>query len=100
MNSSFITSRPDFWIDYVCFFVWLYGLKQFKLFHFAFLTMDASDLLITGHNHILLSKHSLSLNNVMFTLTSTQTSTHFVEQTSVHAIYNKITSACLSDLGS
>ena len=75
--------RLGFGNDYVSFFVRKYGMKQFKLgrkaFCFALQTMDAFDLLITGCNHFIVGKHSLSFNNVMFIINKF---THFVEQTS------------------
>ena len=51
------------------------------MFRFAFQTLDAFELLITGHSHFLLSKHLLLFSNVLFTLTSAGSSNGFVEQT-------------------
>ena len=60
----------DFWNDDVCFFVWMHEMEQFKLkvgkvIHFAFQPMGAFYLFVTGCSHFLLSKRSLSFNNVM-----------------------------------
>ena len=52
--------RFDFWNDEVCFFVWIYEMKQFKL-------------------QTELSKRSLSFNNVIITLTNAGSSAHIVE---------------------
>ena len=52
------------------------------MFCFALDPMDAFELQITVCSHFLLSKRSLSFNNVMFTLTSAQSSARFVEEAS------------------
>ena len=41
----------NFWNDDVCFYVWIYERKQFKLHVERCLAMDAFDLLITGYTH-------------------------------------------------
>ena len=40
------------------------------MFRFVFQLMGAFDLFVPGRNHFLLSKRSLSFNNVMITMTS------------------------------
>ena len=62
--------RFDFWNDEVCFFVWIYEMKQFKL-------------------QTELSKRSLSFNNVIITLTNAGLSAHIVELASGWHVQNK-----------
>ena len=76
--------RFNFWNDDVCFFVWIYEMKQFKLKVgrcFALISnhLGGFDLFVTGRRHFFLSERSLSFNNVMITLTSAQPSAQTVE---------------------
>ena len=79
--------RFDFRNDDVGFFVWVYEMEQFKpkegrCLRFDFQPMGGFDLFVTGPSHFLLSEHSLSLNNVMITLTRARWGARVVELTS------------------
>ena len=58
-------------------------MEKFKLkverCSLCFSTIVAFDLFVTGCSHFLLSKRSLSFNNVMITLTSSRSSAPIVE---------------------
>ena len=76
--------RFDFRNDDVCCFVWVNEMEQFKLKVgrcFALISnhLGGFDLFVTGRRHFLLSKRSLSFNNVMITLTSARSSARTVE---------------------
>ena len=56
-----IIFRFDFWNNDVCFFVWMYQMKPFKLkvegcFAFLFLTIWAFDLFVTGRRHLIFER--------------------------------------------
>ena len=65
--------------------MWIFDRKEFKLhvetkvFRFAFQSMDAYDVLITGRRLFLLSKRSLSFYNAMIIQTSAPTGARIVE---------------------
>ena len=71
--------RIDFRNDDVCFFVWVYEMKQFKLKVGRYFAIWGFDLFVTGCSHCLLGERSLSFNNVMITLTCTRWSARIVE---------------------
>ena len=75
--------RCDSQNDDVCFFVWIYKIKQVKLKVgrcFGLISNQwGFDLFDTGRSHFLLSDHSLSFNNAMITLTSPRWSARIVE---------------------
>ena len=76
--------RFDFWNNDVCFFVWIYEIKQFKMKgerYFAFLSNQLGRLicLLQGAAICYLGERSLSFNNVMITLTNARLSARFVE---------------------
>ena len=78
--------RFDFRNDVVCLSVWIYEMEQTILKVgrcFALIpTNGGFNLFVTGRSHLLLRERSLSLNNAMITLASTQWGARIVELTS------------------